>query len=55
MFRLNYTYDNNNLLTLTARADGSPSFGKNTNGQCSSGAVSWKVPDERKRFTVKKT
>ena len=47
MFRLNYTYDNKYLLTLTARADGSSKFGKNNKwAMFPSGAVSWKAHEE---------
>lgn len=47
MFRLNYTFDNKYLLTLTYRADGSSKFGKNNKwAYFPSGAVSWKAHEE---------
>lgn len=45
--RVNYTYDNRYLLTLTARADGSSKFGKNNKWAFfPSGALSWKAHEE---------
>jgi len=47
MFRLNYTYANKYLVTLTARADGSSKFGKNNKwATFPSGAISWKAHEE---------
>lgn len=45
--RLNYTYDDKYLLTLTARRDGSSTFAKNNKyGFFPSGAIGWKVSNE---------
>jgi TonB-linked SusC/RagA family outer membrane protein len=55
MGRLNYTYDNRYLLTVTFRADGSSKFGKNNRwAYFPSGAVSWKAHEEEfvKRLRV---
>ncbi len=47
MARLNYTYDNKYLATLTFRADGSSKFGKNNKwAYFPSGAISWKAQEE---------
>ena len=47
MFRVNYTYSNKYLLTLTARADGSSKFGANNKwAMFPSGALSWKAHEE---------
>src|SRR5690606_27453759 len=45
--RLNYSYANKYLLTMTVRADGSSKFSKNNKwAYFPSGAVSWKVHEE---------
>ncbi len=47
MGRLNYTFDNRYLATLTFRADGSSKFGKNNKwAYFPSGALSWKAHEE---------
>jgi TonB-linked SusC/RagA family outer membrane protein len=47
MARLNYTYDNKYLATVTFRADGSSKFGKNNKwAYFPSAAVSWKAHQE---------
>jgi len=47
MGRLNYTFDNRYLATLTFRADGSSKFGKNNKwAYFPSGAISWKAHEE---------
>lgn len=47
MARINYTFDNRYLLTLTARADGSSKFGTDNKWAFfPSGAVSWKINEE---------
>ncbi|MFT4221916.1 SusC/RagA family TonB-linked outer membrane protein [Dysgonomonas sp.] len=47
MARLNYTYDNKYLATITFRADGSSKFGKNNKwAYFPSGAISWKAQEE---------
>lgn len=46
--RLNYSYDNRYLLTLTGRADGSSRFGDNNRfGFFPSGSLAWRVSNER--------
>lgn len=47
MGRLNYTYDNKYLATVTFRSDGSSKFGKNNKwAYFPSGALSWKAHNE---------
>lgn len=47
MGRLNYTFDNKYLATVTFRADGSSKFGKNNKwAYFPSGALSWKAQEE---------
>lgn len=47
MARLNYTYNNRYLATVTMRADGSSKFGSNNKWACfPSGALSWKAHEE---------
>ena len=48
MGRLNYTFDNRYLLTLTARRDGYSAFGENSKfGVFPSAAVGWNISNER--------
>ena len=48
MGRLNYTFDNKYLATITFRADGSSKFGKNNKwAYFPSGAISWKAQEEQ--------
>lgn len=45
--RLNYTFDNKILLTLTGRVDGASKFGKNNKyGVFPSGSIAWKLHEE---------
>jgi TonB-dependent starch-binding outer membrane protein SusC len=47
IFRLNYSYDDKYLMTITGRSDGSSKFGKNNQWAFfPSGALSWKAHNE---------